>query len=182
MFKGCVNSRVYRLICFHHTQHLGLFDRPRMCTGSLSKQEAQQTLMWFIVSMTSRHFERLRWLREWCVDQTLLLFGCIVRRVWLCRVQVLSLKGFRFVTRLHTFTDGHRWSILSVTITHPHRQQKHSRHPPLLLLTHSVALHVCSLAWGNCEGASPVKLHHWHSDHSTYFKSFQQTVSLLSTK
>lgn len=137
MFEGCVNSWIYRLICFHRTQHLGLFDRPRMCTGSLSKQEAQQTLMWFIVSMTSRHFERLRWLREWCVDQTLLLFGSFVRRARPCRVQVLSLKGFRFVahSHVHTHSPMVTGETSSQSLSHARRgKHKHKNSCDILLL------------------------------------------------
>lgn len=152
MFEGCVNSQVYGLICFHHAKHLRLLGRPRMCIGSLSKQEAQRTLMWFIVSMTSRHFEVTAWVmcrpnlvapRLHCAQGVALpSTSPVIERISFCHS----------FTCLHTFTDGHRWNIHSVTLTHPYRQKqthrkrantKNSHDIPFFALTYSLCCSAC---------------------------------------
>lgn len=94
--------------------------------------------------------------------------AALCRRVWLrC---VLSPRGFSFVTHMFSHTDGHWWSIQSAP---PHTPPANSRH---ILHTY------CYLLFSPLSAASPVKPHHWHSDHSTCFNSFHVTSSLLSNK
>lgn len=150
--------------------------------------------MCFIVGVTGRHFERPRWQHDWCVGQTLLLLdGCIVSRVWpplsTCpvteRVFVLSL--------IHVFAHTHRWSPMMHPFSHATSKQTQtvvtcapSHLLYFLLPCVRACMHVCVCVFFSPsalpEGASPVKLHHWHSHHSTYFSSFQVTSSLLSNK
>lgn len=94
-------------------------------------------------------------------------------------------KGFLFVTHSHVRT--HSPVVTDDASVQPpsHTRSKQSWHPFL----HTYSSFSCPVACFSPppvsslpEEASPVKLHHWHSDHSTYFNSFQVTSSLLLNK
>lgn len=149
-----------------------------MLIGSSGKQEAQ-TLFW----SSRRHFERPRWQREWCVEPNLVapwqlhcVQGVAPRRA--------TERGF-CLSLTHMFAHTHRWSPMMHPFSHPFTTEANN------LDIRSFTLTVVSLALLHVfpppvsslpEEASPVKLHHWHSDHSTYFNSFQVTSSLLLNK
>ena len=102
--------------------------------------------------------------------------GCIVSRVRPCWVHVLSLKGV--LSLIHMFTHTHTHSLM-VTMMHPFSHPRTHHKPTVMTSSPSHLLYfllpsVCCSPSGS-EGASPVKLHLWHSDHSTYFNSFQVT-------
>lgn len=141
--------------------------------------------MLFIVSMTSRHLEP----RGYCMSDASTKpccssVCCIVSRVWPCWVCVLSLKGFTFVNRV--YAHSHQWSLMIHPFSHHDVPQANKHTDDIWSFTLIFCCHTCFFfspfaAWGNREGAAPVKLHLWHSDHSTYFNSFRVTSSLFLT-
>lgn len=88
-------------------------------------------------------------------------------------------KGFSSVPFTCSLTPGHWWYIHSVTLTRHMRTNTAVTSTPSHLLY--FLLSSCFFLPLFAARRSPAsKLHHWHSDHSTYFNSFQATSSLLS--
>lgn len=120
-YKNTTYCRQSACLCCVHRKHLACSEHESIAWTN----RMLHTLMWFITCM-KRNSKYLRWIHDWCVNQTLLLLSsCIVSR-GVAPTECSSCHRGDFFFFLFfcscTLNDTHRWHICSVTVTHPWRQ------------------------------------------------------------